>query len=271
MYIKKFALFICLSIVLQSCADNKAQQEQLKILSERVKKLETSHNLLVKMLNEQKERLKSYKLAELDEQSTKSYILDRHNTEIAIDGKIQIMPNTYSDYDIAVQAISFNQRDRAMDILFNLHKELETKINLEKTKYNKDEKDEKNENDKNQEFTETLVYLSELKYETNYLIAYLSYITKDFKTAIKYFMENYNYEEQNPWFKQKKAKFIASSLGLAYSFYNIGRFDKYCQTIEASKINDKSFIENQKLYEDLKINIAIAKPCIQSQTQNTQH
>jgi hypothetical protein len=267
MLIKKLTLVVFTLLVLQSCANNKAQQEQLKILSERVKKLEGSNNLLVKTLNEQKERLKNYKLAELDEQITKNYILDKYNTEIAIDGKIQIMPNTYSDYDIAVQAISFNQRDRAIDILFNLRKDLEVKIESEKTKYNN--KDQKNDDNKNEESTKTLIYLSELKYETNYLIAYLSYIAKDFKTAVKYFMENYNYEEQNTWFKQKKSKFIANSLGLAYSFYNIGRFDKYCQTIDASKINDKSFVENQKLYDALQVNLAITKSCKKEESKQS--
>jgi hypothetical protein len=267
-YKKKLA-FCIIAFSLTSCMQSKVQQKEFAQMQHRITKLEQSNNTMVKALEGQNAKIKSYESMILEDQLSKTYILDKYDTEIIIDGKINIMPNTFSDYDIAVNAISFSQRDRAMDILYNLKQNLDSKIANSKTQIQAQAQTQtqtKDEpvtqvNSQEDKQLKDIDYFINLKYEANYLIGYLHYVAKDYKSAIKIFMENYNYEEQYPSYKQKKEKFISNSLALAFSFYKIGRFDKYCQTIKASGISDKTFVTNQKLFNGVQAILATNKGC----------
>lgn len=259
-YKKKLVLCI-LALSLTSCMQSKVQQKEFAQMQHRITKLEQSNNAMVKALEGQNTKIKSYESMILEDQLSKTYILDKYDTEIAIDGKISIMPNTFSDYDMAVNAISFSQRDRAMDILYNLKQNLDSKITNSKTQTPTKSEPATQANSQEDNQLKNIEYFINLKYEANYLIGYLHYVAKDYKSAIKIFMENYNYEEQYSIYKQKKEKFIANSLALAFSFYKIGRFDKYCQTIKASGISDKTFVTNQKLFNGVQAILATNKAC----------
>ena len=93
-------------------------------------------------------------------------------------------------------------------------------------------------------------------FEVNYLIGYINYAKKDYKSATATFLINYNIDDEVAKFINQE-KLFANVFALAYSFYKINRQDKYCELIKISKVNEKKTFEDRSLYEKINASLPV--------------
>ena len=105
-------------------------------------------------------------------------------------------------------------------------------------------------------------------YHINYLLGYVSYAKKDYRIAINYFLENYNIED-NITNLIPQETFFQNTFALAYSFFKIFRYDKYCELITITKINDRKTFPNIKLYEQINVSLPVFS-CTEYYKENKQ-